>query len=124
MILAYDGRAFAGSQAQAHGNTVQDVLEAAIALTAKVMCDDGANIYLNGGSPTPIRMNAGATAYADLARRPDRLMTERFQSFESLLKESQSIAEENAGQWLSSALPVLPLLDRDLDCPCVNINRL
>ncbi len=38
-----------------------------VSLTAKVMCDDGANIYLNGGSPTPIRMNAGATAYADRA---------------------------------------------------------
>ncbi len=38
-----------------------------VSLTAKVMCDDGANIYLNGGSPTPIRMNAGATGFSDRA---------------------------------------------------------
>ena len=38
-----------------------------VTLTAKVMCDDGANIYLNGGGPTPVRMNAGATGYLDRA---------------------------------------------------------
>ena len=36
VTLAYDGRAFAGSQSQAHGNTVQDTMESAIELTAKV----------------------------------------------------------------------------------------
>ncbi len=38
-----------------------------VSLTAKVMCDDGANIYLNGGSPTRVRMNAGATGFSDRA---------------------------------------------------------
>jgi tRNA pseudouridine38-40 synthase len=36
LTLAYDGRAFAGSQSQAHGNTVQDVLEKALEDTAKM----------------------------------------------------------------------------------------
>ena len=36
LTLAYDGRAFEGSQSQANGNTVQDVLESAMAATAKV----------------------------------------------------------------------------------------
>lgn len=36
LTLAYDGRAFEGSQSQANGNTVQDVLESAMATTAKV----------------------------------------------------------------------------------------
>ena len=38
-----------------------------VSLSAIVMCDDGANIYLNDGTPTPLRMNAGATAYLDRA---------------------------------------------------------
>ena len=38
-----------------------------VTLSAKVMCDDGANIYLNGGPPTRVRMNAGATGYLDRA---------------------------------------------------------
>lgn len=38
-----------------------------VALSAVVMCDDGANIYLNGGAPTTVRMNAGATGYLDRA---------------------------------------------------------
>lgn len=36
-----------------------------VTLSAKVICDDGANIYLNGRNPTRVRMNAGATGYLD-----------------------------------------------------------
>jgi tRNA pseudouridine38-40 synthase len=36
LIIAYDGRAFAGSQSQACGNTVQDHLERAMEATAKM----------------------------------------------------------------------------------------
>ncbi len=35
LTLAYDGRPFAGSQSQASGNTIQDLLESAIEVTAK-----------------------------------------------------------------------------------------
>lgn len=38
-----------------------------VSLTAKIMCDDGANVYLNGGTPTPVRMNVGAMAYSSRA---------------------------------------------------------
>ena len=35
LTLAYDGRPYAGSQSQASGNTIQDLLESAIEATAK-----------------------------------------------------------------------------------------
>jgi tRNA pseudouridine38-40 synthase len=57
LTLAYDGRAFEGSQSQTHGNAVQDHLERALESTAKVPL----RMYLAG------RTDAGVHAMAQTA---------------------------------------------------------
>lgn len=65
LTIAYDGRAFAGSQSQAHGDTVQDFLEKAIEATAK----QAIRLHLAG------RTDAGVHAMAQTAHfdAPDHL---------------------------------------------------
>lgn len=65
LTLAYDGRAFEGSQSQANGNTVQDFLEKAIAATAKQQI----RLHLAG------RTDSGVHAVAQTAHfdAPDHL---------------------------------------------------
>jgi tRNA pseudouridine38-40 synthase len=65
LTLAYDGRAFEGSQSQAKGNTVQDVLETAMAATAKVAL----RLHMAG------RTDSGVHALAQVAHfdAPDHL---------------------------------------------------
>lgn len=65
LTLAYDGRAFEGSQSQASGNTVQDFLEKAIEATAK----QPIRLHLAG------RTDAGVHAMAQTAHfdAPDHL---------------------------------------------------
>lgn len=57
IIVAYDGRPFAGWQSQASGNTVQDLLEAAFARVA------GASVRVHGAG----RTDAGVHALAQCA---------------------------------------------------------
>jgi tRNA pseudouridine38-40 synthase len=65
ITIAYDGRAFAGSQSQACGNTVQDHLERAIEATAKMPV----RLHMAG------RTDAGVHASAQVAHfdAPDHL---------------------------------------------------
>ena len=70
LIVAYDGRPFAGWQSQAGGNTVQDHLEAALSTVA------GEPVRAHGAGRTDAGVHAlGQCAHADVPRRtllPDR----------------------------------------------------
>lgn len=64
LVIAYDGAPFAGWQAQAHGNTVQDVVERAI---AKVT---GAAVRIHGAGRTDAGVHAlGQCAHVDVPGR-------------------------------------------------------
>lgn len=71
LIVAYDGRPFAGWQSQAGGNTVQDHLEAALAKIA------GTHVRVHGAGRTDAGVHAlGQCAHADVPVR--RLAPERW----------------------------------------------
>ena len=62
LVIAYDGRPFQGWQSQAHGDTIQDRLEAAFA----AMCE-GRRIPVHGSGRTDAGVHAhGQVAHADV----------------------------------------------------------
>ncbi len=66
LVIAYDGRPFQGWQSQAHGDTIQDRLEAAFS----VLCE-GLRIPVHGSGRTDAGVHArGQVAHADVP--PDR----------------------------------------------------
>jgi len=89
LTLAYDGRAFAGSQSQVGGNTVQDHLERALAETAKMPV----RLHLAG------RTDAGVHASAQMAH---------FDAPEHL--------SMNPYNWLPALNAKLPATLRVMDC--------
>jgi tRNA pseudouridine38-40 synthase len=88
LIVAYDGAPFAGWQSQAHGNTVQDHLERALAAIA------GTPVRVHGAGRTDAGVHAlGQCAHADVANK--------------------SIA---VGSWLAALNGALPAAIRVLRC--------
>ncbi len=80
MVVAYDGGSFDGWQSQARGNTVQDKLEAVLAL----LCRDhfgetpASRIVVHGSGRTDAGVHArGQVAHADVPA-PDRMTPERW----------------------------------------------
>ena len=89
LTLAYDGRAFSGSQSQVGGNTIQDHLERAIEATAKTPI----RVYLSG------RTDAGVHAMAQVAHF-----------------DAPEPSNMNPYNWLPALNAKLPAALRVMDC--------